>query len=61
MSEDTNAQETGIQTLTSNPLELGGVQVDRNKYPSLQRNATQVKGNARTLPKPLVVKVEVNG
>jgi hypothetical protein len=41
-------------------LELGGVQVDRNKYPSLQHNAAQIKGNQKILPKPVVVKVEVN-
>ena len=43
------------------PLELGGIQVDRHKYPTLQRNAAQVKGNQWVLPKPLVVKVTVNG
>ena len=42
-------------------LELGGVQVDRNKYPSLQRNAAHIKENSRILPKPIVLKVEVNG
>ena len=42
-------------------IELGGVQVDRNKYPSLQRNSAQVKGNSRVLPKPLVVRMDVNG
>ena len=42
-------------------LLLSGVQIDRNKYPSLQRNAAQVKGNHRILPKPLVIKVMVNG
>ncbi|KAF8811611.1 hypothetical protein BYT27DRAFT_7208252 [Phlegmacium glaucopus] len=41
-------------------IELSGVQVDRNKYPSLQRNAAQVKGNHRILPKPVVVKVTIN-
>ena len=41
-------------------LELAGIQVDRNKYPALQRNAAQVKGNQRVLPKPLVVKVTMN-
>ncbi|KAF8804877.1 hypothetical protein BYT27DRAFT_7105938, partial [Phlegmacium glaucopus] len=41
-------------------LELGGVQIDRNKYPSLQRNAAQVKSNHRVLPKPIVVKVAIN-
>ena len=42
-------------------MELGGVQVDRSKYPSLQRNAAQVKGNHRVLPKPIVVRVHVEG
>ena len=42
-------------------LELGGVQVDRNRYPSLQRKSAQVKGNHRILPKPVVVKIEING
>lgn len=41
-------------------LELGGVQVDCNKYPSLQRNSAQIKGNHRILPKPVVVKIEIN-
>ena len=42
-------------------LELGGVQVDRNKYPSLQRNSANIKGHSRILFKPVVVKLEVNG
>ena len=42
-------------------VELGGIQVDRSKYPALQRNAAQVKGNQRILPKPIVVKVTVDG
>ena len=41
-------------------LGLGGIQVDRSKYPALQRNAAQIKGNPRVLPKPIVVKVTVN-
>ena len=41
-------------------MELGGIQVDKNKYPALQRNAAQVKGNHRILPKPIIVKVLVN-
>lgn len=41
-------------------VELGGIQVDRNKYPALQRNAAQVKGNQRILPKPIIIKVMVN-
>ena len=50
----------GGRTFTSS-FELGGVQVDRNKYPTLQRNSAQMKGNDRILPKPIVVKIEVNG
>ena len=42
-------------------LELGGVQVDCNRYPSLQRNSANIKSNSRILPKPVVVRVEVNG
>ena len=42
-------------------MDLGGIQVNRNKYPMLQRNATQVKGNPWILPKPIVVKVLVDG
>ena len=42
-------------------VELNGVQVDRNKYPFLQRNSAQVKGNIRILPKPIVVRVTING
>ena len=42
-------------------LELGGIQVDRSKYPALQRNAAQVKGKQRILPKPVVIKVTVEG
>ena len=36
-------------------VELGGVQVDRNKYLALQQNAAQVKGNHRVLPKPIML------
>jgi Retroviral aspartyl protease len=39
---------------------LGGVQIDRNKFPALQRNAAQVKGDQRVLPKPIVIKVLVS-
>ncbi len=45
----------------TNEMELNGIQVDRNKYPALQRNSAQIKGNARILPKPIVVKIEING
>ena len=42
-------------------VELGGVQVDRGKYPALQRNSARVKDTKRILPKPITVKVLVNG
>ena len=42
-------------------MELGGVQVDQNKYPSLQRNSARIKGNHRVLPKLIVVVVKING
>ena len=42
-------------------MDLGGIQVDRNKYLTLQRNAAQVKGNLQILPKPIMVKVLVDG
>jgi Retroviral aspartyl protease len=42
-------------------LELDGVQVDRSKYPSLQRNSAQIKGNGRLLPEPVVLKIKING
>ena len=41
-------------------LQLSGVQVDQNKYTSLQRNSAHVKGNSRILPKPVVVKININ-
>ena len=47
--------------LLARGLELGGIQVDRNKYPQLQRNAAQVKDKQRVLPKPIVIRVSVNG
>ena len=42
-------------------VELNGVQVDRNRYPFLQCNSAQIKGNIRILPKPIVVRVAING
>ena len=41
---------------------LNGVQVDRNKYVSIQRNAAKIKGAAeRLLPKPVVLRITING
>ena len=37
------------------------IQVDRNEYPALQRNAVRIKNDRRILPKPVVVRMEVNG
>ena len=43
-------------------ITLNGVQVDRNKYESIQRNASRIKGAAeRLLPKPVVIKFTVDG
>ena len=42
-------------------MDLGGIQVNRNKYPTMQRNAAQVKGNPQILPKLIVVKLLVDG
>ena len=43
-------------------LTLSGIQVDRNKYATIQRNAARVKGvDERFLPKSVVIRVVVNG
>ena len=43
-------------------ITLNGAQVDRNKYESIQRNASRIKGVAeRLLPKPVVIKFTVDG
>jgi len=47
--------------ISGETLELNGVQVDRNKYPTLQRNAAQVKDKARVIPKPLIITVSIDG
>ena len=56
-------EENGINQSPSpsDCLELGGIQLDQSKFPSLQQNAAQVKGGHRVLPRPLVVKVTVDG
>ena len=42
-------------------LSLNGVQVDRNKYESVQRNTSRVKGAGECLlPKPVVIKVKIS-
>ena len=46
----------------NNSLVLYGVQVDKNKYVSVQRNAAHTKGvGERLLPKPVVIRVIANG
>ena len=42
-------------------LFVGGVQVDRNKYPAIQRNAAKIKDKERLLPKPVVLRVLIKG
>lgn len=42
-------------------LELGAIQVDRNKYVAVQRNAARYKSDERLLPKPVVIKIGVDG
>lgn len=54
------AEDVLDQEPVAEDIELAGIQVDKNKYPTLQRNAAQVKGNQRVLPKPIIVKVTVN-
>jgi hypothetical protein len=56
-SRSEEVEDQGFETVE---LLVAGIQVDKNRYPALQRNAAQVKGNQRILPKPLVVKVTVN-
>jgi hypothetical protein len=42
-------------------ITLNGVQVDKNKYVNVQRNAARVKGpGERLLPKPVVIKIQIN-
>ncbi|KAG9222581.1 hypothetical protein CCMSSC00406_0000541 [Pleurotus cornucopiae] len=42
-------------------LFLFGVQIDRDKLPALQRNASVVKDKERAVPSPVVVTVQING
>jgi len=59
--EAPNISEPVDYPVMGDPLDLFGVQVDRNKYPSLQRNAAVPKDQARVLPKPVIVTVQING
>lgn len=58
-SNDDGTSEPDVEL--TDEMDLSGVQVDRNKYPALQRNSAQIRGNARILPKPIVIKIEING
>ena len=42
-------------------IPVSGIQVDRNKYTSIQRNAAKIRDKERLLPKPVVIKVAING
>ncbi|KAE9386022.1 hypothetical protein BT96DRAFT_968398, partial [Gymnopus androsaceus JB14] len=42
-------------------LELNGVQVPRDQYAGLQRNAASVKDPGRKIPRPVVVEVKIDG
>ncbi|KAJ2921120.1 hypothetical protein H1R20_g15976, partial [Candolleomyces eurysporus] len=42
-------------------IEVAGIQVPRDSYKGVQRNAAWVKGTQRVVPKPIVVVVNVNG
>ena len=42
-------------------LEINGVQVARDKYPAIQRNAASVKDKTRVLPKPVTLTVKIDG
>ena len=57
-----NLPQLGIINHKKNTfLGLGTIQVDCNKYVSIQRNAAKVKGSERLLPKPVVIKVKIDG
>jgi hypothetical protein len=45
----------------SGELEVNGVQVARDKYPAVQRNAAYVKDKTRVLPKPVTLTVKIDG
>ncbi|CAA7257324.1 unnamed protein product [Cyclocybe aegerita] len=44
-----------------NSLNVNAVQVDRGKFPAVQRNVSSVKEKGRVLPKPLVLKCLLGG
>jgi hypothetical protein len=50
-----------ISDSESGNLELNGVQVARDKYPAVQRNAASVKDKTRILPKPVTLTVRIDG
>ena len=44
-----------------NLIPISGIQVSRDKYTAVQRNSAKVKDKERLLPKPVVIKVTING
>ena len=47
--------------LETGELEVNGVQVARDKFPAVQRNAASVKDKTRVLPKPVTLTVNIDG
>ena len=47
--------------LESGNIEINGVQVARDKYPAVQRNAASVKDKTRVLPKPVTLTIKIDG
>ena len=59
---DISIIEIDCSDIDADDVVLNGVQVDRNKYVSVQRNAAKIKETAeRLLPKPVVLRVTING
>jgi len=53
VQQDSEEEET--------PVLLNGMQVARGTLPAMQRNAASVKDPSRTVPKPVVITVKING
>ena len=61
---DVNDASSNVDTTEEDgdgKLELGVIQVDQNKYVAVQCNAARVKSSERLLPKPIVIKVSIDG
>jgi hypothetical protein len=57
-----DAARRRVDHLSRPDLSLNGVQVDRNKYVNVQRNAARTKDvGERILPKLVVIRIDVNG